>query len=248
MQFRMIQFKYFDAYTNMALDEAIMESIREGNSSPTIRFYGWEPSAVSIGYFQGILNEVNLDATRDAGVDVVRRLTGGGAVYHDIHGEVTYSIIGPLDLFPGDVIESYRLICSDIIYALETLGIKASFTPINDIMVGDQKISGNAQTRRRGILLQHGTILYSVDVEKMFSLLNVSDKKMVDKLIKSVKKRVTSVANLTDVSFTSLVNALAKGFSRDRDIIQGGYSENEIERAKELADAKFRTREWNFRL
>jgi len=248
MRFRMISFQYFDAFMNMALDEAIMDGVRAGTTLPTIRLYGWDPAAVSIGYFQGIKNEVDLEAAKLAGVDVVRRLTGGGAVFHDTLGEVTYSIIGPLELFPGDVIESYRIICGDLLYGLELLGINASFEPINDIMLENKKISGNAQTRRRGILLQHGTILYQVDVEKMFSVLNVSEQKSVDKLIKSVKKRVTSVSQQVDVSMQDVSEALEKGFSRQRDIVRGDYTQEELEHAKQLAQEKFQTEAWNFRL
>ncbi len=248
MQFRMISFKYFDAYTNMALDEAIMNGVRAGTTLPTIRFYGWEPTAVSIGYFQGIKNEVNLDAAKKAGVDVVRRLTGGGAVFHDMLGEVTYSIIGPQNIFPGDVIESYRFVCQDILYGLEILGIKASFEPINDIMFENKKISGNAQTRRGGILLQHGTILYKVDVDKMFSILNVSKQKSVDKLIKSVKKRVTGVSDMSNVSMEELAAMLEKGFSRNREIIRGDYTDEELKGAEHIVKEKFKTEAWNFRL
>ena len=136
MKYRMIPFQYFNAYMNMALDEAIMEGVRAGTSQPTIRFYGWNPSAVSIGVFQGIQNEVNLDVAEKTGVDVVRRLTGGGAVYHDIQGEVTYSIIAPLEYFPVNILSSYETICDDIIYALEKLGINASYEPVNELMVG----------------------------------------------------------------------------------------------------------------
>ncbi len=245
MLFRLIRFQYFDAFTNMALDEAIMESIRAGESLPTIRFYGWKPSAISIGYFQGLHNEVNLEACHEAGVDVVRRLTGGGAVYHDTEGEVTYSILGPLDIFPGAVIDSYRLICEDIVYALKMLEITESFQPINDIVVGDQKISGNAQTRRGGILLQHGTILYRVDVEKMFSLLNVSEKKVDDKLIKSVKKRVTSIVEYKKISVERLIAALEDAFSRGKEITIGDYTPKEMQRAAELCREKYKTDRWN---
>lgn len=248
MRFRMISFKYFDAFMNMALDEVIMDGIRSGKTLPTIRFYGWDPSAVSIGYFQGIKNEVNLEGAHSQGVDVVRRLTGGGAVYHDTQGEVTYSIIGPMDIFPSDVIESYRMICGDILHALRLLGIEASFEPINDIMLDNKKISGNAQTRRRGILLQHGTILYQVDVEKMFSVLNVSEQKSVDKLIKSVKKRVTSISDLIDVSMEDVSSALEQGFSREREIIHEDYTAEELELAEQLSKEKFQTESWNFRL
>ena len=246
--FRMIPFQYFDAFINMALDEAIMETVRAGTSLPTIRFYGWDPSAVSIGYFQGILNEVNLDATEAAGVDVIRRQTGGGAVYHDRLGEITYSLIAPIELFPLNIIQSYRVICDDIVFALKKLGIDASFEPVNDILSGGQKISGNAQTRKNGILLQHGTILYDVDVEKMFSLLNVSDKKTADKLIKSVKKRVTSVSHQTTASLQDLAAALEEGFSRNREIIRGDYLESELARARQLAEDKYKTKAWNHRL
>lgn len=246
--FRMIPFQYFDAFTNMALDEAIMEAVRSGESLPTIRFYGWEPSAISIGTFQGIRNEVNLEETHLAGVDVIRRQTGGGAVYHDRLGEVTYSIIGSLELFPLNILKSYEVICADIVFALQHMRLDARFVPVNDILVGEQKISGNAQTRRNGILLQHGTILYSVDVEKMFSLLNVSQEKISDKLIKSVKKRVTSISDLTSASMDDLKAALEAGFSRGRNIDYGDYTSKELERARQLAEEKYKTEAWNFKL
>ena len=248
MTYRMIPFRYFDAFMNMALDEAIMEGVRAGTSQPTIRFYGWDPSAVSIGIFQGIHNEVNLDITKKLGVDVVRRLTGGGAVYHDKHGEVTYSIIAPLEHFPGNIIASYEMICADIIFALDLIGIKARFVPVNDLLVDEQKISGNAQTRRDGILLQHGTILYQVDVETMFSLLNVSEQKISDKLIKSVKKRVTGVVDLCNASMEELQKALEAGFVRNREIEYGDYSSEEIARAKVLAKERFLNKDWLFKL
>lgn len=247
-KFRMIPFQYFSAFTNMALDEAIMDFVRKGISKPTIRFYGWEPSAVSIGIFQGIRNEVNLESTHKDGIDVVRRLTGGGAVYHDFSGEVTYSLIAPVELFPTNILESYRVICDDIIFALSQLGINAVFSPINDILVNDQKISGNAQTRRNGILLQHGTILYSVNVEKMFTYLNVSDQKITDKLIKSVQKRVTSVMDLTSTSMEELKKALIIGFKRNREVEFGDYSELEKERAQQLIHDRFNNDIWTYRL
>ena len=122
------------------------------------------------------------------------------------------------------------------------------FTPINDILVNDQKISGNAQTRRNGILLQHGTILYRVDVEKMFTYLNVSDQKITDKLIKSVQKRVTSVVDLTNASMDDLQKALIMGFKRNREVEFGDYSDLEIQRAQEIIKDRFNNEIWTYRL
>ncbi len=245
--FRMIPFQKFDAFTNMALDEVIMDGVRSGGTLPTIRFYGWEPSAVSIGIFQGLHNEVNPDMARKAGVDVVRRQTGGGAVYHDTQGEITYSLIAPLAFFPVSVLDSYAVICADIVRSLHILGIEARFAPINDIAVGEHKISGNAQTRRNGVLLQHGTILYQVDVEKMFSLLAVAPEKVSDKLIKSVRSRVTCVRDLADVTLADLSAALEQGFSHGREIRSEAYTQDEHARAARLAAEKYRTDAWNLR-
>lgn len=244
MKYRMIPFRYFNAYMNMALDEAIMEGIRSGTTPPTIRFYGWEPSAVSIGYFQGLEYEVNLEACRQQGVDVVRRITGGGAVYHDRDGEITYSLLAPLELYPNDLIESYRLICGYLVEALQLLGIESSFQPINDIIVDGKKISGNAQARKQGVLLQHGTILYRVDVEKMFTLLTVSEEKVSDKLIRSVKKRVTSIEDIRPVPFNEVSAALETAFRNHLEIEYGDYTDWELARARELAAQKYSTPAW----
>ena len=245
MTFRVIPFRYFTAAMNMAIDETILDGIRDGSSPPTIRFYGWDPSAVSIGRFQGLEYEVNLEACRTAGVDVVRRITGGGAVYHDRDGEVTYSILGPASLFPERIPDSYRFVCEDVITGLQSLGIPAEFAPINDIMVDGRKISGNAQTRRPGLFLQHGTVLYQVDVEKMFNLLSVSPVKISDKLIRSVKKRVTAVCEFRPVSLEGLSTALQVAFSRNREVETGDYTPTELEQARHLAEEKYATQAWN---
>jgi lipoate-protein ligase A len=167
LKWRIIDFTENDAFMNMAIDEAVSESVAAGGP-PTIRFYGWNPDAVSIGYFQSLEKEVDTARCAAEGVDVVRRRTGGGAVYHDHAGEITYSVIAKETLFPKDILASYRLICGWVMDSLALIGISPEFKPINDIIVNGKKISGNAQTRRNGVLLQHGTILYSLDVDRMF--------------------------------------------------------------------------------
>src|SRR3989344_7958179 len=176
MKWRIIPLSTQDAFLNMAIDEALCESVANGKASPTIRFYRWKPSAVSIGYFQSLRQEVDTERCKSAGIDVVRRRTGGGAVYHD--EEITYSIIAPEHLLPKGITESYHVICGWVIKGLENIGLVGEFKPINDIIVNGKKISGNAQTRRNGVVLQHGTILHGLDVEKMFSLLKVGQEKI----------------------------------------------------------------------
>ncbi len=244
-KFRFIRQKEFDAYMNMALDEAICESVRSKKSNPTIRIYTWKPSAISIGYFQGYHIEVNEEECIREGVDIVRRRTGGGAVYHDVLGEITYSVIAPDSYFSKNIRDSYEEICNVLINALSEIGIKAVFSPINDIIVNGRKISGSAQTRREGILLQHGTLLFKVDVDKMFSLLSVGKEKIADKLISSVKKRVTSISDEVDVGFDSVCNALENSFRKRYNLEIRDYSEEEIIRAKELSEEKYSTKKWN---
>lgn len=239
-------FEHHDAFTNMALDEACSEAVADGKVAPTIRFYGWQPSAVSIGYHQSITDEVDLEECRKNEIDVVRRRTGGGAVYHDYNGEITYSVIAPEIYFTKDIIASYKIICGWIVNGLKTLNLEAEFKPINDIIVGGKKVSGNAQTRRHGVLLQHGTLLYDLDVRKMFSVLKVSKEKISDKMIASVEERVTSLKRLGIADKNEAYKALVEAFTQGKEFEFGSWTENELLRAKELATTKYKTTEWNF--
>jgi lipoate-protein ligase A len=197
-KFRFIDLEVHTAFENMAIDEAIMLSMKEDKVSPTLRLYRWLPSAVSIGTFQGMLDEVDTDFCQAQNIDVIRRITGGGAVYHDYNGEITYSILLPKGhrLVPEDIIESYKIICNSLVIGLDHLGIKSEFKPINDVVTKGKKISGNAQTRRHACVLQHGTILLELDVNLMFQALKVPKEKISDKMIEDVKQRVTSIADV----------------------------------------------------
>ena len=141
--------------------------------------------------------------------------------------------------------------------SLKHVGVETEFKPINDIVmaegavgpdgevVGGKKISGNAQTRRQGVLLQHGTILYKVDVRKMFSLLKVGQDKISDKMIATVEDRVTSVNKLMpDLSFDSLYQAVLEGFTQGKKWDRGEWTLAEMMRAQELADRRYSTKEW----
>ena len=241
-----------DAYMNMAIDEAICRLRSEDKSPNTIRLYRWKPSAVSIGYFQIVDQEVDLEACKHLGVDIVRRMTGGGAVYHSYEGEVTYSVIVNQDhpKIPRDILMSYKVICSGIVMAMEDLGIKASFKPINDIEVNGKKISGNAQTRRRNVVVQHGTILLDTDIRTMFTVLKVSKEKISDKLIKSAEERVTTIRRELGrkVTFKEASEALKKSFPKVFDIklVEGRLNGEERELASKLRKEKYCNTEWIF--
>lgn len=249
---RLVGVDVYDGYMNMAIDEAILRRKSAGLAPNTLRFYRWKPSAVSIGYFQTVEQEVNLNYCRRRNVDVVRRNTGGGAVFHDYDGELTYSLIVNQDerRIPNDILESYRVICGGIVEGLDRLGIKAEFKPINDIVVKGRKISGNAQTRRRRVVLQHGTVLLKVDVRSMFGALKVSGEKISDKVIKSVEERVTSISRELerDVSFDELFEALRYGFEKALGVefLEAKLDDDELKLAADLREGKYKTEWWNF--
>ena len=235
-----------DGFMNMAIDEAVSEGISKGISPPTMRFYRWKPSAVSIGCFQSLLDEVDVEKCEELGIDYVRRRTGGGAVYHDYNGEITYSVIAPESLFPKGIMKSYKVICEWIIDGLKFLGVEGYFQPVNDIIVEGKKISGNAQTRRGNVLLQHGTILYDLDLKTMFTVLKVGEEKISDKMIKSVEERVTRLLNHKKVSMKDVTEALIRAFTKRKDYEMKTWTKEELTRAKELVSLRYKTKEWNF--
>lgn len=250
-KFRLIVSPDSEPARNMALDEAIM-TLRPDVGTDTIRFYGWRPAAVSIGYFQGMRDVVDIEAARFRGIKVIRRITGGGAVYHDTEGEITYSIVVTQKdpLVTGKVLDSYFALCGGIIKGLSLLGVEAKFAPINDIIAGGKKISGNAQTRKRGIILQHGTILRAVDPKLMFSVLKVSDEKIKDKMIANVRERVTSLKDLgVNLRKDEIIKYLIQGYEEhlDAELVPGEPTNEELELADELMRTKYESDEWNFK-
>ncbi len=221
MEFRLLNTGAGSAAMNMAIDEAVLEHVALGAVKPTLRFYGWSPAAVTIGYFQSLLEEVDLEACKKHDIQYVRRITGGGAVLHE--HEITYSIHIPEKnpILPNGILESYRKISEGIIRGLGILHLDAQFVPLNDIVLKDptangmlKKISGNAQTRKKEVILQHGTILLKVDVEKMFEILKVPNEKMKGKLIEDVKQRVTSISWVLgrEVMFEEAAKIFTQGF------------------------------------
>jgi len=231
----------------MAIDEALLKLNSEGRSPNTLRFWRWSPSAVSLGCFQSVEREVNLDVAKEYGVDVVRRITGGGAVFHDQDGELTYSVVCGQDDLPLDIIESYKLICGGLVRGFQKLGLQAEFRPMNDVQVGGKKISGSAQTRRWGSVLQHGTVLISPDIRKMFELLKVSHEKISDKFITSVFERVTTIERELGrkLDLEEVMMAMKDGFGDALKVKfeDGDLTDDELSLAEDLK-TKYMSPEW----
>ncbi|MDQ4013222.1 MAG: lipoate--protein ligase family protein [Thermoproteota archaeon] len=223
----------------MGLDQALMSTVDD--FIPVLRLYGWKPSAVSIGYFQSLEQEVDVKKCEDLGIDVVRRITGGGAVLHE--QELTYSFI--TKIFPADIEESYKLICEPVVMCIKKLGFDAKFSPINDIIVKNKKVSGNAQTRRNNVLLQHGTILLDIDIDKMFSVLKVPSEKIRDKAIRDVKERVMGL----EVCFEEVANQLWQSFGEifEAEVFSDRVRTDEIIEAKIMQNYKYSTYGWNYK-
>ncbi len=246
-EWRLLPLNVSDAFTNMAIDEAVCRMNARGKAPNTVRFYRWKPSAVSIGCFQSVEQEVDLERAKRYGIDVVRRITGGGAVFHDHGGELTYSVVCRESEVPNEIIESYRSICRGLVQGFERLGLRARYEPVNDVLVNGKKISGSAQTRRWGSVLQHGTVLIDPDVRRMFELLKVSPEKISDKFIASVYERVTSLKRELDKkpSFDEVAAAMRDGFERALEIklIEGELTVEEARLAAEIKP-KYASGEW----
>ncbi len=249
MKFRLLETGENPAAKNMAIDEAIMREYPHFGR-PTLRFFAWKPAAVSIGYFQSLEQEVDLAKCKQLGMDIVRRITGGGAVFHE--AELTYSFTCSEDsgIVPKNILESYALICNSLVLGFRELGLNAGFVPLNDIVVNGKKISGSAQTRRNGVVLQHGTILIKVDVEKMFSLLKVPDEKLKGKMIENVKQRVTSVEEQAgrEIYFQEVAEAMQKGFAENfkAEVEGGSLTVEEKVIAEKIEKERFASRSWNY--
>lgn len=242
---------------NMAIDEAILRARIAEMVPNTLRFYRWKPSAVSFGRFQNIFTEINVENCRKYGVDFVRRITGGGAVYHDYEGEITYSaIVGKRDLKTADVFHAYRLICNSLVEATNILGVQADFDSGNlkhcpNVLVNRRKISGSSQYQRGGILLQHGTFLIDVDLEKMFTFLKVPWATASAEVVPVARKKITSMKHELEshTSIQDAYEALVKGFQNALKIrlIEGKLTSYEKGLAEKLCMEKFATENWILR-
>ena len=252
---RLLPLETNDAFMNMAIDEAILTA-RVANRVPnTLRLYRWQPSAVSIGKNQNPHNELYIDNCRKMGVDIVRRISGGGTVFHSAKDEVTYSVIAQTASIAKNIPAMYQRIYAAITDALRLVGIPADFNTGDarncpNLTVSGKKISGSAQTIRKGAVLQHGTLLLDVDLNQMFTLLRVPWAKSCKQVVAIAKDKITSVTLELNhaVSPETTSNALIEGFKNafGTQIVAGKLTPFEIKLSEQLCKEKYATDEWNF--
>jgi lipoate---protein ligase len=250
---RFITLETHDGYWNMALDEAILQSVIENKSPNTIRLYKWSPSTVSIGRNQSLLSEVDLNFIKKNGFNVVRRITGGGAVFHDEYREITYSIVCRLEflekLNAKSVMEQFEIIEMGIISGLQFYGLKPEKGIIHcpAIFLEDKKFSGNAQLRRKRHILQHGTILLELDPELMYSALKAPYNVSKSRMVRSVYSKCTGIKeHLESYNEQDFQSSLKKGFETTLKItsMENYFTEHELRLAKKLVYTKYRDKNW----
>lgn len=269
-EWRLLDTGYHTGPENMAIDEAIMRAHGRGEVPPTLRFYGWEPAAVSIGYFQSMEKEIDLDRVRAGGWGYVRRPTGGRMIFH--HIELTYSVTIREELFPGGVIETYKELSQGLLQGFQLLGANpelsggerdprradpgGSHTACFDapgayeLTVQGRKVSGSAQTRKDGVILQHGSIMLDMDADLLFSLLKLPDElrgRLKERFMRKAVSLKEALGRL--VSYEEAAGAFARGFERGLGLTltPGVLTAAELADAAELEREKYGNDVWNLK-
>lgn len=231
---------------NVALDEVLTEAVGAGRRNPTLRFWDWEEPSVVIGSFQSVRNEVDPDGVSKHGITVVRRISGGGAMFMEAGNCITYSLYLPQTLVDGiSFADSYAFLDAWVMAALEKLGITAFYVPLNDIATDQGKIGGAAQKRlASGGMLHHVTMSYDIDADKMVEVLRIGKEKLSDKGTRSAKKRVDPLRRQTGLARSAILQAMQDVFTERYGAVETRLTDNELAEARRRVDAKFGTGEW----
>jgi lipoate-protein ligase A len=234
----------------MAMDQVLAEEVGDGRRGPTLRIWEWTSPAVVIGSFQSVRNEVDLDNAERYGFEIVRRISGGGAMFIEPASAITYSLYAPAALVQGmSFAESYAFLDEWVITALRGLGIEASYQPLNDIASPSGKIGGAAQKRLgTGAVLHHVTMAYDMDGDRMVEVLRIGREKLSDKGIKSANKRVDPLKSQTGLSRDEIIDRLVGTFRAQYGLTDGTITAAELDRANALVPEKFSTHDWLHRV
>ncbi|MFC7062735.1 lipoate--protein ligase family protein [Halobacillus seohaensis] len=253
---------------NMALDETLLNWHSEGKIPPVLRFYGWKPAGLSVGYFQKVKGKIDLDAIKKNGFELVRRQTGGRAVLHD--DELTYSVIvseGHSQM-PASVKQAYLVLSQGLLEGFKELDISAEFAipeeKLNsngsavcfeepswyELIVDGKKAAGSAQTRKKGVILQHGSIPINVDETKLFDMFIYKNERIKERARQSFGDKAVSINNLVEqpIGFDETRKAFKKGFEKGLDINLEPFTltDEQWKEVYDLAEKRYNHDDWNF--
>jgi lipoate---protein ligase len=233
-----------------ALDQVLTEELAAGHRGPTLRFWEWVEPAVIIGSFQSLRNEVDLEAAERYGVTVVRRISGGGAMFMEAGNCITFSLVVPGSLVDGmSFEESYAFLNDWVLGALADVGVQATLSGLNDISSPAGKLAGSAQKRLAGgAVLHHVTMSYDIDAAKMLEVLRIGREKLSDKGTASAVKRVDPVRSQTHLPREAVIEAFKAHFRSRYATVDGELTADELERAEELRRTKFTDGAWTARV
>ncbi|MCG1315803.1 lipoate--protein ligase family protein [Staphylococcus epidermidis] len=260
-------------YYNMAMDEALLNFVSRGEIDPVIRFYTWNPATLSIGYFQRLQKEIDIDKVKEKGYGLVRRQTGGRGVLHD--KELTYSVIVPESHpnMPSTVTEAYKIISQGLLEGFKNLGFETYFAiprskeerdklkqPRSsvcfdapswyELVVEGRKIAGSAQTRQKGVILQHGSILQDIDIDDLFDMFKFKNERLKAKMKENFVQKAVAINDISyqHITLNEMENAFEAGFKKglNIDFKPLELTEKQLEEVQELED-KYRSEAWMYR-
>jgi len=248
LEWRLINEGQYNEAMHHAVDEVLTDRMEEGEIKPTIRFWYRQNPSVPFGRFQAIEDEVEMDYANKNNIEVVRRVTGGGAMFAEPGNVITYSIYLPKENVSEGIEDSYEELDKFAVEALQELGVEASYEPLNDIEHEEGKLGGAAQLRKDNAVLHHTTISYDLDTEEMLRVLRIGKEKVSDKAVKSAEQRVSRVSDHIDHKREEVIEKMIEKFSGGRNVEEEELKQDEVEDAKELVEEKFSNEEWNERL
>src|SRR5690554_3898621 len=235
---------------HVALDEVLPGEVAAGRRPPLLRIWDWDAPLVVIGSFQSVRNEVDPEGLARHDMMVVRRISGGGAMFMEPGNCITYFFVVPTSLVEGLSFErSYAFLDDWVLGALKEIGVNARYVPLNDIASDAGKIGGAAQKRfASGVVLHHVTMSYDIDADKMLEVLRIGREKMSDKGTKSANKRVDPMRSQTGMAREDVIEAFKAHFRSRYRTVEGGVTPDERAQAEELVRTKFGTPEWTARV
>ncbi|MGE7948029.1 lipoate--protein ligase [Lysinibacillus sp. NPDC093688] len=232
-----------DPRINLAIEEYLLKTM-DVEKEPVLLFYINQPSII-IGKNQNTIEEINTDYVEDNGIIVVRRLSGGGAVYHDL-GNLNYSFITKDD---GDSFMNYKKFTQPVVDALAKMGVHAELSGRNDILAEGRKVSGNAQFSTKGRMFSHGTLLFDTEIDAVVSALKVKKDKIESKGIKSIRSRVANISEFLKDKMTVeefRLEILKSIFGGEENIRYYELTEEDWTNIHKLSAERYQTWEWNY--